>query len=146
MLSCPHCGAANPGYRETRNTTVNNTTHITNNNVTINNYYGSPRTRQAPRNNYVQEQTPPPLTPEQEETRENWYFSLACSAFTAFFTLLANCDGFSLFGYIRYYIGDLIGNFILFKILSSFKANIAVKLAFCLGFMILGCIYIYNTR
>lgn len=123
MLSCPHCGAANPGYRETRNTTVNNTTHITNNNVTINNYYGSPRTKKV---TSVQKR-------QQQELDNDWVLSFFYSFVYSLiiFFLFFGSDDLAFLFFIPFYLLNVVANRILFSILNKFNANETAKRVFC---------------
>ena len=146
MLCCPHCGAANPHFKEKRDTnvTINNTFNTTTKNVTVNNYnnynINTGQTSSKKRVQTNQRQRSPQESPQElAQESKNTKLAVKCSFITTFvITILIGTD--PLFTYAILYLFNFLGNYLLFSFLDSFKANKIVKLIVCAGIMIIVCV------
>lgn len=131
LTECPYCGAANPVYKELEDEIALTKKKISESEKELERL----KNERSVRENTARE--------ADEKNAEIVKMAAICSVVTAFVTTAAfsvnhNIDFMTMF--IVFYIGNIIGNSILFAILSGFKANKIVKLIFCAGFMVLGCI------
>lgn len=126
MTECPHCGAANPVYKQTEDELV------------------PLKEKEAELQTKLEDMKLAKET-EQQETVQAAYdivkMSAICSVFTSIATTAvfsANHDIDFIPMLLVFYFGNLIGNGILFAILNVLKSNKFVQLIFCAGFMVLG--------
>lgn len=123
LTECPNCGAANPVYKQMEDEIALKKKEI-----------------ERLKNEF--EAKKKAAEESDREAAEGITMAAICSIVTAFsetvaFTLDRNVNFMIIF--IVFYIGNLLGNYFLFAVLSGFKANKIVKLIFCAGFMIYWC-------
>ena len=128
LSECPYCGAPNPVYKKLED-------EISKSEKEIERLKSEIETRKLAEEKEQQE--------IENEVNEIVKMSAICSIFTAFITVSVfsinhNIDYVSML--LMFYTGNSIGNAVLFAVLSGLRANKIVKLIFCAGFMILGCL------